>query len=225
LVDLFKEMSKNKIPIRELLKTEYFKIKDDIGHKPMLMNIFSESNYPVKMYLQTFGSWLNFKEEINELNDIEKEWTKNLIGDVLKEIEKTSMTKSYKVPVLLSFVKEGTFKPTIEIDEVIHYFKAFYLKNERYLIDIQDKANKNWQKWNFNKLKKFVLSNPLHFLSSGQSRRFFNLDIDKGSFSLSQDIINYIEQNPQKNKYLIDCFTDRIHYRLKSYFKRKYLED
>ena len=225
LVDLFKEMSKNKVPVKELLKSEYFKIKEDIGHKPMLMDIFSESNYPVKMYLQTFGSWLNFKDEIDELDDIEKEWTKNIIGEFLKEIEKTSMTKSYKIPVLLSFVKDGFFKPVVRVDDVIHYFKSFYLKNKRYLIDIQDKGNKDWQKWNFDKLKKFVLANPLHFLSSGQSRKYFDLNTEKGIFSLNKDIIDYIEKNPEKKEHLKKCFTDRVQYRLKNYFKRKYLED
>jgi hypothetical protein len=224
LVDIFKKMSKNKIPIKEILKQEYYRIKEDLQTIPTIMDIFSESNYPVKIYLEKFSSWLRFKFEINELSLIEKNWLNTEIEYLLQEIEKTSMTKSYKIPVLLSFIKGNILKTSLKIDDIISNFKQFYQSNERYLIDIQDKSNKNWQQWKFEKLKKFVMNNPINFLSSGKSKEFFILDLEQNTFSFNNKIIDIIGNftKEEKNEF-IKAFEDRIYYRLKNYFKRKYL--
>ena len=222
LIDLFKEMTKNKISIKEQLKEEYFKIKESIQNRPKIMDIFQESNYPVNIYLQFFQNWLNFKIEIEESEEYEKKWTKNIVGNFLEEIEKTAMTKSYKIPVFLSFIDGQKINCSVKIDDIVKKFKSFYIENKIYLKDIQDKTNSDWQSWNDEKLEKFILKNPLHFLSSGQSKEFFNVDLEKRIFYLNEELKEHIEK---ENILIKEAFSDRVNYRLNNYFRRKYSEE
>ena len=83
----------------------------------------------------------------NELNTfyIKENTHKNLelhknVIDFINTIKSTSMSKSYKIPLLWAFYNNGNIKLKINEDDIYNSFKEFYSKNENSK-DLQNQKN------------------------------------------------------------------------------------
>lgn len=222
LIDLFNEMSEEGLTRRDHLKKEYFRIKELIFRKPNIQDIFDQSNYPVGFYLKTFGSWFRFLLEIDELSSEKEKWKGTVIERFLEELEKTSMTKSLKIPVLLSFIKDNKLQYRIPMNDIVKNFRKFYEDNLHYTKDFHDKTNMDILTWNNKKLKSYILKNPINYLHKGKSKEFFDYNPDSDIFSLNSSLIQAL---PENNEILVSEYLDRVFYRLKNYFRRKFFEN
>lgn len=93
LIDLFEEMRKND-PLKERMKDKYFRLKNILGRRPMRLDIYQGSDIPIREYLKK--GYLRFLYELDELDEVEKTWLNTIGEEFLREVEKTSMSKSYK---------------------------------------------------------------------------------------------------------------------------------
>ncbi|MGM0395685.1 MAG: hypothetical protein ACQEP4_01370 [Bacillota bacterium] len=57
--------------------------------------------------MNPFKGYLSFLDDLNELTPGEKMLEDSFAGDFITMVEKTSMSKTYKMPVLLAFYNEG----------------------------------------------------------------------------------------------------------------------
>ena len=161
----------------ERLKAEYLRIKSEINRTPSVIDIFENSIYPFNIYRSKFGSYLSFRKIIDDLTELEKSWFKEckIISKFLAQIEKTSMTKSYKIPVIMSLINNNlTQKETTSI-EIAQNFKDFYSQNKRYQKDLNNKSNKNWREWELSDFENLALRNPIKFLSQGAMKTFLTM--------------------------------------------------
>ncbi len=85
--------------------------------------------------------------------------------DLIETINKTRMQKSYKMGLLLSFVKENSIKRRVSLEELARDFRKTYAK-EPYSLDLTDPSNKDLQNWSLEKLIKFLKRNPIKHLES-----------------------------------------------------------
>ncbi|NME35042.1 MULTISPECIES: DEAD/DEAH box helicase family protein [Fusobacterium] len=217
LIDYF-SITKNKSQkIIDRLISDYNRVKEYLNHRPSIMDIHTFGEYPVNIYLQKFKSWYNFQKEVDDLTENQKRYSDKVI-DFLLFLEKTPMTKSYKIPLLLCFFK-NTLPEIVSLKEIGENFKEFY-SDEVYRKDLNNKKHENLSSWKNRDYEKLALTNPIKFLTENvKNREFFIYEND--NFILNKDL--YIEISNDKD--LLGEILERLNYRNINYFRRKYMED
>ena len=81
LIDLFAEMDKKQLTIKEQIRNEYFRIKELLGKQPTRMDLFTYMDDDVYQMAVThsnenpFKMYLNYLEELDELTDEQKKFS------------------------------------------------------------------------------------------------------------------------------------------------------
>ncbi len=86
-----------------------------------------------------------------------------LFRDLIETINKTRMQKSYKMGLLLSFVKGNSIKRRVSLDELARDFQKTYTQ-EPFLQDLTELSNKDMQNWSLKKMISFIKKNPIAHL-------------------------------------------------------------
>lgn len=129
--------------------------------------------------------------------------------DVLIDtINKTRMQKSYKMGLLLSFVKGNTIARKLSLEELARDFRKTYAQ-EPYSFDLSDPSNKDLQNWSLERLINFIKKNPIEHLEAP----FFLID---GFFELRLEH-KYLGQPEYAHKMRV-----AIESRLDEYFEARY---
>lgn len=218
LIDYLERQREAKEPLKEKLKSEFLRVKDVLNEQPTIMDMEVHSKYPVNIYIKSYKSWLNFLiESENGNKEDEKLYNEKVSNDFLSFIEKTKMTKSYKIPTLLSFMCNGTVKEVSSI-EMGRIFYEFY-SNDVHVKDLSNKKHKKWKDYEYSDFEKLAVDNPIKFLSKSNDE-FFKYDKNKKLFSINLELYKLLLEN-EKFKKEVEI---RIEYRKVSYFKRKYGE-
>lgn len=213
LIDLFEEM-RRKDPLRERMKDEYYRLKNQLGRRPMRVDMYQGSDIPIREYLKK--GYLRFLYELGELDEVEEAWINTIGEEFLMEVEKTSMSKSYKIPVLLSFIKNGVMVTDVSIEEVGKSFMDYYKNSKVHRRDFTDKKHANWQEWDFERYTKEALQNPIKFLSRS---KFFNHDEINKRFTIIEEVKPFVDSR------FMSHYIDIIKYRELSCFSRRFKED
>ena len=215
LIDLFEEM-RNKDPLQQRMKEEYYRLKDILGRRPMRVDIYQGIDIPMRQYLKE--GYLRFLYELDELNEVEKAWIDTIGEEFLIEIEKTSMSKSYKIPTLLSFVKGDKMTIKVSIEEVGKSFMDYYKNNKVHRKDFRDKKHKNWEQWDLERYTKEAMINPIRYLSESKSDFFIYNEINK-TFSIIDKLEPFIDK-----KFMMH-YLDILKYKEINYFSRRFKEE
>ena len=110
LIDLFHEMAKKRAKKEELIRDEYFRIKEMLaGRVPARMDLFTymeEEIFQLCNGLKNspFKHYLRYLDSLGELGDKNHAIFKSIGNDFLEMLETTQMSKSYKMPVLLGIL-------------------------------------------------------------------------------------------------------------------------
>ncbi|WP_289293193.1 McrB family protein [Romboutsia ilealis] len=132
--------------------------------------------------------------------------------DFINTIKNTSMSRSYKIPLLLAFYNNGDIKLKIDEDDIYNSFKKFY-SNKENAKDLQgQKSTRGYENWGKKEYIKLAKDKPIKYLADKTSQYFYKED-DK--FCLSENLQPYIHQNEfiEEFKYAIQSLENR-------YFKR-----
>src|SRR3712207_1973330 len=129
-------------------------------------------------------------------------------------LETTSMSKTYKIPVLLAFYNKGDIKFSITDDDIYNVFKEFYAEGSNSVDLLQHKNTKDFKSWNKDKYVKLAKDNPIKFLNKTH-RDFFS--INKDVFCLNEELKIY-----KDNASFKEHFKDVIDYRTKQYYKNRF---
>lgn len=209
VIDLFREMRK-KDPLIERLKDEFYRLKNELGGRPSRENIYAGSDIDHREFMKE--GYLQYLHSLAELTEVEEGWSGTDIEKFLSKLEKTAMSRSYKLPVLLALI-EG--KGTVSYDDLGESFMEFYIASKRRSTDLElSSGNEKWKTWNKENYLAKALSMPVRVLS------------DK------------LIMNDKKNKairfpdYVLEAWSDELkvhlldilHMREKTYYARNYLK-
>ena len=220
LIDYLEEERKRKEPFKEKLIHEFMRVENKLNKIPSMMDIETYGKYPVDIYIKIFKSWLNFLVDIERATPNElKIWEDNIGKDFLAFLEKTAMTKSYKIPTLLSFIEGDQIIEEVPAITIGENFSEFY-SNKLHGKDLNNKKHKNWTTWGIKEFEKLAVDNPIKFLTKSSSQ-FFDYDSDKKIFYLNKKVYEILKDN----KEIIEKIKDRLEYKKTGYFKRKYGEE
>jgi len=213
LVDLFKRLE-NREPIRTQLINEYHDLYARLGGRPTREELNLHGSFPFRMYYAKFDSWLRFLYEMQALEEEELPWLGTPAEKFLREMERTSMSKSYKVPTILTFLKEGGMVPAVSLEEIGRSFMEFYSVT-KHQVDFRDKRHSGWRKWSLDKYMKLAEENPVHFLSQGRNH-FFRYEAATRVFSIAPEVETHLSQLLAKH------VADILKYKTADYFRRHY---
>ncbi|MBU3112713.1 DEAD/DEAH box helicase family protein [Clostridium lacusfryxellense] len=218
VIDIFKKMMQQQKKIFDLLVDEFNRIKEDLKARPSRLEMYTyldDDLYNVirsRGKLNIFNDYLGFLNKINEISDEEKLFLNTKAHEFLNNIEKTSMTKTYKMPLLLAFYNSGNIKLKIDEEMIFLSFKNFYAKPSNAVDLLRHDSTKKYK--DFNKKDYVRISeNPIKaFLNSAED--FFYRG--KSYFCLNDELVEFI-----KNPVFIAHFKDIIDYRTRRFYKER----
>jgi len=219
LIDLFKRMAGEQKELFEKVKDEYFRIKEKLDYKPLRLSMYTymdEGIYTAirtKKDLNIFKDYISFLEKIGELSEEERKLVGTVAHEFLKAIENTSMTKMYKMPILLAFYNNGQMKMQIDEDDIYRSFKEFYSNPANAVDMVRDKSTKDYRSWSNKEYISLARKNPMKFLIQSSGEYFYE---DGDLFCLAPELERFIH-----NPAFIKHFKDIIDYRTRRFYKER----
>ena len=216
IIEYFEQSKDKRDNLKEKLYQDFLRVKEVSGKNPSIMDVYTFGEFPVHVYLQKYKSWYQFLKEVHELTTEEKLFSERAIK-FLEFLEKILMTKSYKIPLLLSLFKDG-LKEEVALKEIGEFYKKFY-SDDLHGKDLNNKRHDDWKNWDLKKFEVLTKDNPIHFLTKDEkNKEFFSFVDDK--FKLNDELFKEVIEN----KELLENILSRLEYRNINYFRRKYME-
>ncbi|KIL43447.1 DNA helicase [Jeotgalibacillus alimentarius] len=215
IIDLVKEMGKNRLQVRDRLILELEELILDIGRRPTYLQFHRMASIPSIFIKRSFGSYVNLLKSAGQLT-ADEEQVADLYKDWFIEAEKTSMVKSYKMVVLFAMLQRGpeNWYRKITADEIAFEFHH-YLTEKKYrkVIDFSDKKGKSLWEFNEKKVAKLLKDMPLSKWS-GSSGGLVKFENDEFWFDIP-------EPSTEMHQDLYDLTKQICEYRLEEYFEKK----
>ncbi|WP_411334773.1 DEAD/DEAH box helicase family protein [Metabacillus indicus] len=214
VIDLLNEMMRKKQPRKEMLLANYNKVKEELGKRPSYLELHLKGAEPASAYKSEFKSYPAFLNWADELHENESR-VFEAYKDWFTEVEKTVMTKSYKMIVLLYMLNKGPenwLKPVTPEEVAPFFFNYLTEKEYRRNIDFSGKAAMEMWNGDLNKVAKLIRDMPMtKWSGSSNGLVMFN----EGEFSFNFTV------NENDELQLYRWTKEICEYRLHGYFERK----
>lgn len=221
LIDLFAEMDKKQMKVRDQIRNEYYRIKSLLGKSPSRMNLFTymdDDVYELAMKNSKenpFKRYLDYRKELQELSSDEESLCKGIGKEFISLIENTNMTKVYKMPVLMAFYNHGNVRMEVTEEQLLLSWKEFFSTGTNWK-DLETCNSYNeYQAISDKEHIKKIMQMPVHFLIKS-GKEFF---VKKEGVALAlRDDLREVIQTPAFSKEMKDV----IEYRTMHYYQRRY---
>ena len=223
LIDLFAEMDRKHLKLKDQVINEYFRVKDLLGKRPTRLDLFiymDDNIYETAITHSKdnpFKRYLEFLNDLGELSQIEVEFYKGIGREFISLLENTNMSKVYKMPVLMAFYNNSDVLMEVSEKQLLSSWKEFFSTGTNWK-DLD--KNMTLQKYkdisDKDHLKK-ILAMPVHFLL--ESGKGFFVKNDDVALGLREELRPLID-----NPVMIRQMKDVIDYRTMDYYQRRYRE-
>jgi superfamily II DNA or RNA helicase/HKD family nuclease len=217
VVNLLDELSRKRLPHRDRLLHSFLELKQELGRLPTYLELHLLGRANSWEYRNEFGSYIGFLHWAELLTEHENEvyyryeaW--------LRDVEKTVMSKSYKMVVLLYMLERGETNWTKPItpNDAAHFFHSYLLEKEyRKRIDFSDKESQKLWEYNETKVSQLISKMPMKMWSSAKGSM---TAFENGIFSLQFDVA------PEDIGTLYRWTKEVCLYRLHLHFERRNLK-
>lgn len=221
LIDLFKKMGKKQRNLKECVIEAYECIKEKQGERPTRTVLYShmENELYIRMKSKAkdnvFNDYLGFLKELGETTKEEEVLLSGRGADFIKCIENTDMSRTYKMPLLLSFYNNGQIRMKVTESDVVAAYRRFYNTGSNNIDLLQDKGSQDYKKWEDSRWLKLIKENPVKaFLNSASD--FFKEE-EGYVLSLNECLEPYLTQEAFKSH-----FKDAVDYRLTKYYRERF---
>jgi superfamily II DNA or RNA helicase len=148
---------------------EYLALKDSMGRRPTLAE-FYRSGASVSKVRSQYGQWFNFVKEEGDLSE-EESLAVDFYQGFLLELEKTAMTRSFKMVLIESLLENDGFNQPLSLSQLAHQARAVFRRRRRFVNDLHkdhqdvdgellEKGLKKWEKyWKDNPINAWIGGN------------------------------------------------------------------
>ncbi len=223
LIDIFKIQARQELRIKDKVILEFNSVKDNLEHRPSRVELFLRMDDMVISAMKRntkhnlFRDYLTFLSDNKELNSEEESYFNSIAHEFLNTLETTSMSKSYKMPILKAFYNDGDIKMEITEDDVYREFRDFYNYASNGVDMLKDKNTKDYKSWGKRKYLSLARRQPIRFLNKSAGKFFIKKD--GCELALADELEDYIHLETFKQH-----FKDIIEYRTLYYYKTRGLE-
>ncbi|MUG70586.1 DNA helicase [Paenibacillus validus] len=214
VINLLDELSRKKLPHRERLHRSFLDLQNELGRIPTYLELHLYGRSNSWEYRNEFGSYVGFLGWAECLTKEEEEVYYRYEAWI-RDVEKTVMTKSYKMIVLLYMLERGPehWAESVTSKEVASFFHGYLMEKEyRRRIDFSDKDSRKLWEYNETGVSQLIERMPMTKWGSakGSMTRF-----EDGVFSLRN------EPAPEHRSILYRWTKEICLYRLHHHFERK----
>lgn len=222
LIDLFKELDKKSLSVKERIRQEYYRVKALLDDKvPTRMELFTYMEDDIYQYCvkhakeNPFRRYLDFLNEMQELSAKEQEVYSGIGREFLSLIENTDMQKVYKMPVLYSFYNEGNVRMAVRDEEVLAAWKKFFDNGTNWKDFAAGISYADYKAMTDKQHLSKAKSMPVKFLKA--SGKGFFIEKENYTLAIRDDLAEIIEKEAfQKH------MKDILEYRTMEYYRRRY---
>lgn len=224
LIDLFKEMNKKSLSIKEQIRREYFKVKELLDNKvPSRVELFTYMDDGIYQYCighskeNPFRRYMEFLNQMNELSSEEKEIYVGIGREFLSLIETTDMQKVYKMPILYAFYNDGDIRLTVKDEDVLDSWKKFFDRGTNWKDFAADISYEDYKAMTDKQHLSKAKNMPVKFLKA--SGKGFFIEKEGSVLAIREDLADIVLK-PAFKKH----FKDILEYRTIEYYRRRYEE-
>lgn len=222
LIDLFKELDKKSLSVKEQMKQEFYRVKELLdGKVPTRMELFTYMDDDIYQYCikhareNPFRRYMEFLNEMQELSVDEEDVYSGIGREFLSLIETTDMQKVYKMPILYSFYNSGNVRLAVADNDVLDVWKKFFDNGTNWKDFAADISYADYEamtdKQHLNKAKNM----PIKFLKA--SGKGFFIEKEGYALAIRDDLKEIIDNEAFKNH-----MKDILEYRTMEYYRRRY---
>lgn len=221
LIDLFAEMDKRTLRVKDCIRGEYYRVKNLLDKSPSRLELFTymdDDVYQLAMQHSKenpFNFYLDYKNNLNELSEEEKEFLQGEGYKFVCLIETTNMTKVYKMPVLMAFYNHGDIRMEVTEQQLLASWKEFFSTGTNWKDLDKDMTYEKYMAISDKEHINKILKMPVNYLQlSGDG---FFVKRDGCALALSEKLQDVID-----NPVFVDQMRDVIRYRTVDYYQRRY---
>ena len=222
LIDLFKELDKKSLSIKERIKQEFYRVKELLNGKvPTRMELFTYMDDDIYQYCikhakeNPFRRYMEFLNEIHELSADEEKVYSGIGREFLSLIETTDMQKVYKMPILYSFYNDGDLRLMVTDDEVLYAWKKFFDNGTNWKDFAADISYGDYKAMTDRQHLSKAKSMPIKYLKA--SGKGFFIEKEEYALAIREDLEEIIGNEAFKNH-----MKDILEYRTMEYYRRRY---
>lgn len=222
LIDLFAEMDRKHLKLKDQIINEYFKVKELLAKRPTRLDLFTYMDDNIYEAAIThskdnpFKRYLEFLNDLGELSQIE-EFYKGIGREFISLIENTNMSKVYKMPVFMAFYNNSNVLMEVTEKQLLSSWKKFFSTGTNWKDLDKNMTLQKYKDISDKEHLRKILAMPVHFL----------LESGKGFFIKDDDVILGLREELRPlidNPVMIQQMKDVIDYRTMDYYKRRYRE-
>lgn len=223
LIDLFAEMDKKHLRIKDQIRNEYFRVKELLDKRPSRMELFSYMDDDVYRLAishaadNPFKRYLEFLMNLDELMQEEESLYGGIGREFINLIENTNMSKVYKMPVLMAFYNHGDVRMEVSEAEILDSWKEFFNTSTNWKDLDKGITYQDYLAISDKEHVKKIMQMPVHFLL--KSGNGFFVEKDGAALALSENLREVVG-----DPMFAEHMRDAIEYRAMDYYQRRYQE-
>lgn len=222
LIDLFKELDKKSLSVKERVKQEFYRVMELLdGKVPTRMELFTYMDDDIYQYCMKhakenpFRRYIDFLDEMQLLSEEEKIVCSGIGKEFLSLIETTDMQKVYKMPILYSFYNDGEIRLAVKDEDVLAAWKKFFDNGTNWKDFAEDISYADYKAMTDKQHLSKAKSMPIKFLKAS-GKGFF---VEKEGYALGiREDMKAVIRNEAFKKHMKDI----LEYRTMEYYRRRY---
>ena len=186
-VDLFKRQAEQEMSIKDKVNEQFEKVRQLVSYEfqrsvPTRVDLFTYMDADVQEALKRnlkyapVPNYLNFLAERDLLTKDEKKLFNGKGAEFINMVETTRMQKSYKMPLLLSFCRDGKFKMVADEDDIYYSFQTYYERGGYKVDMIKDQSSAGFMTWGKKEWVKLAVMNPVYYMLDKHPNCFRKVD-------------------------------------------------
>lgn len=221
LIDLFDEMDRRHLKVKDHIRMEYFRVKELLGKVPSRVELFTYMDDDVYQMAiahskdNPFKRYLDFLMELEELSEKGMKLCQGIGKEFISVLENTNMTKVYKMPVLMAFYNDGEVRMEVTEEELLKNWKKFFSTGTNWKDLETDITYERYKSITDEAHIKKILNMPVHFLKKSGEDFFVE---KKGAALALREELREVVGNPVFTGHMGDV----IEYRIMDYYQRRY---
>ena len=220
IIDIFKKQAESEMKVKDKVKEQFEVVSQMLGYRPSRVELFTYIDDEVYQNIRSkamnpFSNYLEYIKENDKLTHDEEILYNSRGREFINMIETTSMSKTYKMPVLLAFYNYGDIKMEISEDDIYKSFYNFYRKGSNKVDMLKDKGTREFETWDKKKYVSLANNNPIKFLLKSHGE-FFK-EKEQCLIALQDDLKDIISNEAFKKH-----MKDSIDFRVESYYKNRF---
>ena len=221
LIDLFEKMERKHQRIQDLLRDEYYRVKDLLEHRPTRLELFTYMDADLyqmvikRANINPFKRYLEYLHDLNELTPDETAIYHSIGREFIGLIETTNMSRVYKMPVLMAFYNNGQMRMAVTEEDLLASWKEFFGNGTNWKDLDRNLTYEEYRAISDKDHVRKIMQMPVHFLQES-GKGFF---IRKDGYALAlRDEMEKVIHEPV----FVGHVKDVIDYRVMDYYQRRY---